>query len=224
MRPRTSKPVVGLLGDVDGRIVPVAPPPVSNLTLTSRPMLSTASSRSFGLRPRMKTKAPSSTNSLAVASPVPEVPPVITATLSCSFSLIDLPPRSPIARYTDCCTDDLPRLADSRMATKRPVRTESVSCDRSRQAESCQHAALKCRDCADPLAGQCHHDQGERVGDATYGAEEIDAECRFSVRARRDEPEASALAKRRCRKPPFGLLTLVFERTRWHAQPRVVRK
>src|SRR6266849_4043026 len=31
MRPRTSKPLVGILGDVDGRIVPVAPPPVSNL-------------------------------------------------------------------------------------------------------------------------------------------------------------------------------------------------
>src|SRR6267143_5402571 len=29
MRPRTSKPLVGILGDVDGRIVPVAPPPVS---------------------------------------------------------------------------------------------------------------------------------------------------------------------------------------------------
>src|SRR6267143_4317997 len=28
MRPRTSKPVVGILGDVDGRIVPVAPPPI----------------------------------------------------------------------------------------------------------------------------------------------------------------------------------------------------
>ncbi len=31
MRPRTSKPLVGILGDVDGRIVPVAPPPFSNL-------------------------------------------------------------------------------------------------------------------------------------------------------------------------------------------------
>src|SRR5207248_7318503 len=31
MRPRTSKPLVGILGDVDGRIVPVAPPPVLNL-------------------------------------------------------------------------------------------------------------------------------------------------------------------------------------------------
>jgi hypothetical protein len=25
--PRSSKPLVGILGDVDGRIVPVAPPP-----------------------------------------------------------------------------------------------------------------------------------------------------------------------------------------------------
>jgi hypothetical protein len=30
MRPRTSKPLVGILGDVDGRIVPVAPRPVLN--------------------------------------------------------------------------------------------------------------------------------------------------------------------------------------------------
>jgi len=29
MDPRTSKPLVGILGHVDGRIVPVAPPPVS---------------------------------------------------------------------------------------------------------------------------------------------------------------------------------------------------
>src|SRR5205814_9914142 len=29
--PRSSKPLVGILGDVDGRIVPVAPPPVSEL-------------------------------------------------------------------------------------------------------------------------------------------------------------------------------------------------
>ena len=35
MRPRTSKPVVGILGDVDGRIVPVAPPPV--LVFNSHP-------------------------------------------------------------------------------------------------------------------------------------------------------------------------------------------
>src|SRR5205085_12038185 len=40
-----------------------------------RPMPSTASSSSFCLRPRMKAEAPSSTNSLAVASPIPEVPP-----------------------------------------------------------------------------------------------------------------------------------------------------
>jgi hypothetical protein len=33
MRPRTSKPVVGILGDVDGRIVPVAPPPVCRYEL-----------------------------------------------------------------------------------------------------------------------------------------------------------------------------------------------
>jgi hypothetical protein len=29
MDPRTSKPLVGILGDVDGRIVPVAPPPIA---------------------------------------------------------------------------------------------------------------------------------------------------------------------------------------------------
>jgi hypothetical protein len=29
--PTNFKPLVGILGDVDGRIVPVAPPPVSNL-------------------------------------------------------------------------------------------------------------------------------------------------------------------------------------------------
>jgi hypothetical protein len=28
---RTSKPLVGILGDVEGRIVPIAPPPVLNL-------------------------------------------------------------------------------------------------------------------------------------------------------------------------------------------------
>src|SRR6266705_1535407 len=171
----------------------------------------------------MKTKAPASTNSLAGGQPYPEVPPVITATLSCSFPFIDLPPRSPIARYTDCCTDDLPRLPHSCLAAKRPVRPESVWCDRSRQAESCHHAALKCRDCADSIASYGHHDQAERVGDATYRAEEIEAECGLSVRTSRDEPEVLALAERTGRKPPFGrLLTLVFEGIRWHPQPRVV--
>jgi hypothetical protein len=36
---RTSKPLVGILGDVDGRIVPVAPPPVSEfeIDVTTRP-------------------------------------------------------------------------------------------------------------------------------------------------------------------------------------------
>src|SRR6266550_7132967 len=113
---------------------PSRPRQFSNLTLTSRPMLSTASSSSFCLRPRMKTKAPSSTNSLAVASPIPEVP-----VIHCDF-VLQLP------------VDDLPRLAHSCLAAKRPVRPESVSCDRSRQAESCHYAALKCRDCADPIA------------------------------------------------------------------------
>jgi hypothetical protein len=37
MRPRTSKPLVGILGDVDGRIVPVAPPPVSEYEPYRRP-------------------------------------------------------------------------------------------------------------------------------------------------------------------------------------------
>jgi hypothetical protein len=29
MDPRTSKPLAGILGDVDGRIVPIVPPPSS---------------------------------------------------------------------------------------------------------------------------------------------------------------------------------------------------
>jgi len=32
-----SKPLVGILGDVDGRIVPVAPPPVLNRAVTGSP-------------------------------------------------------------------------------------------------------------------------------------------------------------------------------------------
>jgi len=32
-----SKPLVGILGDVDGRIVPVAPPPVLNLASAAEP-------------------------------------------------------------------------------------------------------------------------------------------------------------------------------------------
>jgi hypothetical protein len=31
MRPRTSKPLGGILGDVAGRIVPVAPPPIAKV-------------------------------------------------------------------------------------------------------------------------------------------------------------------------------------------------
>jgi hypothetical protein len=34
---RTSKPLVGILGDVDGQIVPVAPPPALNLGVTAEP-------------------------------------------------------------------------------------------------------------------------------------------------------------------------------------------
>src|SRR5579864_4827663 len=104
-----------------------------------------------------------------------------------------------------------------------PVRRESISCDRSWQAESCHHAALKGSDCADPIASQGHDDQAEGVGDVTYGAEEIDAECGLSVRASGYEPIASAHDERSCRKPPFHrFLASVFEGIRWHAQPRVV--
>jgi len=39
MRPRTSKPLAGILGDVDGRIVP-APPPVMNQGSQRRPVIS----------------------------------------------------------------------------------------------------------------------------------------------------------------------------------------
>src|SRR5438309_834047 len=98
-----------------------------------------------------------------------------------------------------------------------------MSTDGSRHSESCHHAPLQGPDSADPIASYAHHDQAERVGDATYRAEEIEAECGLSVRTSRDEPEALALAERTGRKPPFGrLLTLVFERIRWHPQPHVV--
>jgi hypothetical protein len=36
IRPRTSKPLIGILGDVDERIVPAAPPPAFNTILTTR--------------------------------------------------------------------------------------------------------------------------------------------------------------------------------------------
>src|SRR6184192_428907 len=44
---RTSKPLVGILGDVDGRIVPVAPPPVLNSVVQKLTHLSDGASPTF---------------------------------------------------------------------------------------------------------------------------------------------------------------------------------
>src|SRR4029077_6527565 len=52
------------------------------------PIALTASSSSFRRRPVIKTYAPSSANSFAVANPIPSVPPVMSATLS--LSLLDI--------------------------------------------------------------------------------------------------------------------------------------
>src|SRR5579859_6949022 len=48
-------------------------------------MRAAASFSSFSRRPVMTTFAPSATNRLAVASPIPLLPPVMTATLPSSF-------------------------------------------------------------------------------------------------------------------------------------------
>src|SRR3984957_6559641 len=59
---------------------------------TLQPIVFTASSSSCWRRPVMKTYAPSLTKSLAVANPIPSVPPVMTATFPRNFlpPLIDL--------------------------------------------------------------------------------------------------------------------------------------
>src|SRR6202051_4169133 len=46
---------------------------------------------SFSRRPVITTRAPSSTNRLAVANPIPLLPPVMTATLPSSFFIIFFP-------------------------------------------------------------------------------------------------------------------------------------
>src|ERR1700677_400315 len=51
----------------------------------------TASSSSFRRRPMMKTYAPSLANSAAVASPIPSVPPVTTATLPSNLPTVVTP-------------------------------------------------------------------------------------------------------------------------------------
>src|ERR1700734_261945 len=56
--------------------------------VTLLPIASTALSSSFCRRPVIKTSAPSLTNSFAVASPIPSVPPVMTAVLPSSFLVI----------------------------------------------------------------------------------------------------------------------------------------
>jgi hypothetical protein len=52
------------------------------------PISLTALSNYSFRRPVMKTWAPSSTNSLALARAMPDVPPVTTATLFCSFPML----------------------------------------------------------------------------------------------------------------------------------------
>jgi hypothetical protein len=52
------------------------------------PIFATASSSLRWSRPVMTTVAPCSANSLAIAKPIPAVPPVITATLPSSEKLI----------------------------------------------------------------------------------------------------------------------------------------
>src|SRR5207237_239187 len=79
------------------------------------------------------------------------------------------------------------------------------------------------RDRADPIASQGHDDQAKGVGDVTYWAEEINAECWLSVRASGYEPVASSHHERSCLKPPFHRLPAsVFEWIRWHPQARVI--
>src|SRR5579864_8150809 len=58
---------------------------------TSLPRSAAASSRVFRLRPKMASLAPLALKRRAPASPIPLLPPVMTATLSCSFivSLLD---------------------------------------------------------------------------------------------------------------------------------------
>src|SRR5579859_3144662 len=62
-------------------------------------MAATASSNLSLRRPVMNTWAPSATNSLAVASAIPDVAPVITATLPSSLGIVN----SPFCRLWSCC-------------------------------------------------------------------------------------------------------------------------
>ena len=55
--------------------------------MTFLPMAFTASSSCSWRRPVMKTYAPSATNSFAVASAIPDVAPVMTATFPSSFPI-----------------------------------------------------------------------------------------------------------------------------------------
>src|SRR5882762_11338754 len=55
------------------------------MPVTSLPIAFTASSSSLWRRPVMKTRAPSSTKSFAIARPIPSVPPVTTATFPCNL-------------------------------------------------------------------------------------------------------------------------------------------
>src|SRR5207302_7578501 len=88
-----SKPLVGILGDVDGRIVPVAPPPVFEF---DPDIASYAVYRLIELLlppAQNEGRGTSSTNVSRWPVPSPRCHPVITATLSCSVPFIDLPPR-----------------------------------------------------------------------------------------------------------------------------------
>src|ERR1700686_3114133 len=82
---------------------------------TPFPIVFTPSSRVFLLRPRMATFAPSSCNRFAVASPIPLLPPVTTATFPSSlFMVISLYPcallNSPLRKLGRCPFCALPAL------------------------------------------------------------------------------------------------------------------
>jgi hypothetical protein len=62
------------------------------------PICATAASRASLRRPVMKTYTPSATNLCAVANPMPLLPPVMTATLSLSFSVVVLIFRCPFVQ------------------------------------------------------------------------------------------------------------------------------
>src|SRR6202521_1712705 len=101
---------------------------------TLLPIVFTASSSSFCLRPVMKTYAPSLTKSFAVANPMPSVPPVMTAILPSSFLGFVVPYSCRVL----VCVEPLANIRDG-ILVERLVKTMRHVSDMRR----CQHVVQR---------------------------------------------------------------------------------